>query len=128
MACAPVCKLCPNLIISQSVTFTGGNVVINIPAGSYNAGEKYCIVIAQTIPTTATISAPVVITIGSGAEQYPLNSRRGVQITAAGIRTRTKYAVIVSTNATGGSFNLIGNAAPCPTNNLPAIDGTAPTA
>ncbi len=28
MACKPVCKLCDRLVISQAVTFTGGNLVI----------------------------------------------------------------------------------------------------
>ena len=75
MSCKPVCRLCDKLVISQSVSFTGGNVEINLPAGSYNNGEKYCIVVAQSIPTTATIGAPVVITIGSGTETYPLTKR-----------------------------------------------------
>ena len=65
-SCKPVCKLCPNLVISQAVTFTGGNLEINLPAGSYNNGEKYCIVVAQAIPDTATINAPVYMTIGTG--------------------------------------------------------------
>ena len=63
MSCKSVCKLCDNLIISQAVAFTGGNLEINIPAGSYKNGEKYCIVVAQTIPTATTINAPVYITI-----------------------------------------------------------------
>lgn len=128
MACRPVCSLCDNLIISQSVTFTGGNLVVNIPAGAYNNGEKYCIVIAQSIPDTTTIAAPVVITIGEGAVLYPLLNRCGAQMTAAGIRTRTRYATVVSTSATSGVFKLVGRACPCPTNNLTSIDGTAPTA
>lgn len=56
MSCKPVCKLCDNLVISQAVAFTGGNLEINLPAGSYKNGEKYCIVVAQTIPTTTTIN------------------------------------------------------------------------
>ena len=32
MACKPVCKLCDKVLISQAVTFTGGNLVINLPA------------------------------------------------------------------------------------------------
>ena len=75
MACKPVCKLCDKLIISQSVTFTGGNLVINLPAGSYGNGCKYCIVIAQAIPAATTINAPVVITIGTGTVLYPLTNR-----------------------------------------------------
>ena len=61
MACKNVCKLCDKLVISTAVAFTNGNLVITIPAGSYNNNEKYCIVIAQSIPTTTTIAAPVYI-------------------------------------------------------------------
>lgn len=128
MACKPVCKLCDRLVISQSVTFTGGNLVINLPAGSYNNGEKYCIVVAQTIPDTATINAPVFITIGAGTELYPLTNRCCSQVTACGIRTRTRYSTVVSTSATSGTFRLLGSACPCPTNNLASINGTAPAA
>ena len=51
MACKNVCRLCDRLVISQSVTYSGGTLIINIPAGSYKDGEKYCIVIAQSIPS-----------------------------------------------------------------------------
>lgn len=128
MACKPVCSLCRRLIISQSVTFTGGNLVINLPAGSYNNCEKYCIVVAQAIPAETTINAPVVITIGTGTELYPLTNRCCAPVTACGIRTRTRYSTVVSTSATGANFRLLGNACPCPTNNLDSIDGTAPAA
>ncbi|RKJ40226.1 hypothetical protein D7X94_08760 [Acutalibacter sp. 1XD8-33] len=128
MACKPVCKLCDHLVISQAVTFAGGNLVINLPAGSYNNREKYCIVVAQAIPDTATINAPVVFTIGTGTEQYPLTNRCCAQVTACGIRTRTRYSTVVSTSGTGGTFRLLGSASPCPTNNLPSINGTAPAA
>lgn len=128
MACKPVCKLCDKLILSQAVTFTGGNLVINLPANSYQNGCKYCIVIAQTIPAATTINAPVVITIGAGTEQYPLTNRCCAQITACGIRSRTRYSTVVSTSATGGTFKLLGSACPCPTNNLESINGTAPAA
>lgn len=127
MSCKPVCRLCDKLVISQSVTFTGGNLVINLPAGSYNNCEKYCIVLAQSIPTTTTISAPVVITIGDGTETYPLTKRNCAQVTACGVRTRTRYSVCVVTSATGGSFRMLGQPCCSPSNNLTSIDGTAPT-
>ena len=73
MACRDTCRLCDRLIISESVTFTAPNLIINIPAGSYSDGCKYCIVVAQTIPAATTITAPVFITIGDGTELYPLN-------------------------------------------------------
>ena len=50
MACKPVQKLCPNLRISQAVTYTSGVLTVNIPAGDYQNGCVYGIVIAQNIP------------------------------------------------------------------------------
>ncbi len=123
-----VCKLCRRLIISEAVTFADGTLTINLPAGSYNDGEKYCIVVAQAIPAATTITAPVVITIGDGTEEYPLTNRCCAQVTACGIRTRTRYATVVSTSAVGGSFKMLGNPCCSPNNRLPAIDGTAPAA
>ena len=129
MACKNVCRLCDKLIISNSVTFTAGTgLIINIPEGSYQDGCKYCIVVAQAIPTTTTISAPVFISIGDGTVLYPLNKCDCTQATACSIRTRTKYSTRVETTATGGIFKLLGNIPCSPNNNLTAIDGTAPTA
>lgn len=126
MSCQNICKLCPKLVISNSVTFANGNLVINLPEGAYQNGEKYCIIVAQTIPDTTTINAPVVITIGTGTQQYPLTRTDCSQVTACGIRTRTKYSVCVSTNATGGVFKMLGKPHCYPRNNLPSINGTAP--
>lgn len=128
MACKPTCRLCSRLILSQAVTFADGTLTINLPAGAYQNGCKYCIVVAQAIPAATTINAPVVVTIGTGTEQYPLTNRCCAQLTACAIRTRTRYSAVVSTTATGGTFKLLGNACPCPTNNLTSIDGTAPAA
>ena len=128
MPCKTTCGLCDHLIISSAVTFDGTSLVINLPAGAYNNGEKYCIVVAQTIPATTTIPAPVVITIGTGTEQYPLTNRCCAQVTACAIRTRTKYSTCVATDATGGTFKALGKLACAPTNALTAIDGTAPAA
>ncbi len=126
MPCKSVCKLCKRLVISQSVTYADGVLTINLPAGSYNNGEKYCIIIAQAIPDTAIIGAPVVFTIGTGTVTYPLVNRCCAQVTAAGLRTRTKYSTVVSTSATGGTFKMLGNPACTPDNRLTAINGTAP--
>ncbi len=128
MACKTVCKLCERLVLSQTVTFAAGTLTVNIPAGSYNNGEKYCIVIAQAIPAETTITAPVVVTIGAGTETYPLLGSRCQQITACSLRPRTRYATRVATDATGGSFRLLGRACCSPNYTLASIDGTAPAA
>lgn len=120
------CQLCDRLVISQDVIFGDGTLNINIPAGSYADGEKYCIVVAQTIPAATTITAPVIVTIGDGTAQYPLTDRSCAQVVAASLRTRTRYATRVSTNATGGVFKMLGRGCCAPDNALAAIDGTAP--
>ena len=122
------CRLCNRLIISQAVTFTAPNLIINLPAGAYQNCERYCIVVAQAIPDATTINAPVFITIGDGTELYPLNQCNGVQAMASGIRTRTRYATKVTTTATGGAFRLLGKICCYPTDSLTGIDGTAPAA
>ena len=128
MSCTNVCRLCDKLIISEAVTFDGTSLVINLPAGAYANGCKYCIVVAQAIPAATTINAPVVITIGDGTVEYPLTNRCCAQVTACAIRTRTRYATLVSTSAVGGSFKLLGRPCCAPNNALASIDGTAPAA
>lgn len=124
--CGQTCRLCDRLILSQAVTFADGTLTINLPAGSYGDGCRYCIVVAQAIPAGTTIDAPVVITIGTGTVEYPMTNRCCAQLTACSIRTRTKYPVVVSTSATGGTFKVLGKVACAPNNTLTAIDGTAP--
>ena len=126
MSCKPICRLCDKIRISQAVNFTDGNLIINLPAGSYNNREKYCIVIAQSIPSTTTITAPVVVTVGDGTQQYPLTNCNCSPVTACSIRTRTRYSVCVNTTATGGTFRLLGKPCCAPNNRLTSINGTAP--
>lgn len=127
MACKNICRLCDRLILSNSVVFNSlGNLEINIPAGAYNNGEKYCIVIAQTIPDATTINAPVIISIGEGTVAYPLIDCDCRPLTAQSLRNRTKYSTRVVTNTTGGSFKLLGRICNEPNNDLRSIDGTAP--
>ena len=107
MSCSNCNKLCKRLVISTAVTFTGGNLVINLPQNNYANREKYCIVVAQTIPDTTTITAPVVITIGDDTTTtYPLVYCDGTAVSACSINTRTRYSTIVRTDITGGVFSL----------------------
>ena len=127
MACNNICKLCSRFVKSQSISFTGGNLVVNLPAGSYNNCGKYCIVLAQSIPTTTTISAPVVFTIGEGTEQYALVNKCCKPVTACGVRTRTRYSTVVETTSTTAIFKMLGKPCCQPNNDLQSVNGTAPT-
>ena len=124
MRCKNTCSLCPKLILSTEVTFTAGTgLIITIPEGAYNDGQKYCIVIAQSIPAETTISAPVFVKIGTGSVLYPLDKCDCTQATACSIRTRTKYSTRVETTSNSGVFKLLGRIACAPDNRLNAING-----
>lgn len=128
MACECISTMCDKFVASTAVAFTGGNLVVTIPAGDYKNGCKYCIWIAQAIPTTTTINAPVVIQIGAGTVQYPLTNRCCVQLTACDINTNTRYSTRVVTNTTSGTFRLLCNQYCSRNNRLASINGTAPVA
>lgn len=112
MSCPNIKQLCKRLVISESVTFNGASLIINLPAGSYNNNEKYCIVIAQNIPETTTITAPVVVTIGTDTTTYPLVNCDCTNVEACFINRRTRYSVCVHTNIGTGVFKLLGKT-PC---------------
>lgn len=122
MACKPSCQLCDKLVISTAVTVITvdgtDTLVIDLPVRNYGDGCKYCIIIAQTIPATATINMPVAFSIGGSTEVYPFVRCDCSQITACGIRTRTRYSTVVSTNAVGGVFKSLGGLKCYPQNNL----------
>lgn len=131
--CKNSCTLCRNLIISQSVTVITvdgvDTLVIDLPARFYGDDCKYCIVIAQTIPTTATIAMPVAFSIGGDTTTvYPFVRCDCSQVTACAIRTRTRYSTIVSTNTVGGVFKSLGGLSCCPTNNLESLPVPTTTA
>lgn len=130
MACKNVCRLCKRLIISTAVNYDGATdeVIIALPAGTYYNNEKYCIVVAQPIPTTATIASTVVITIGTDPTRFPLVRRNCQPATACNIRTRTKYSVCVATNITSGVFRLLGDIGCCGAEVLPSLPVATATA
>jgi len=128
MSCSPCRRLCNRLILSDSVTFADDTLLIDIPAGTYFDNEKYCIVVAQTIPAETTINATVAITIGGNTgTTYPLVNCNLTPVNACSINTRTRYSTIVRTGATSGSFVLMTRL-PCSqcVNNLPSLPVEAP--
>lgn len=129
MSCPNYKKLCKRLVISEAVTFAGDTLTINIPDGNYGDGEKYCIVVAQTIPDTTTVAANVVITIGDDTTEYPLLNCDCTNVSACSINIRTRYSVVVNTNIQDGVFKLMGRL-PCSRciNNAPSLPVTAPAA
>ena len=73
----------------------------------------YCITIAQPIPTTATISMPVAISIGGVTTTvYPLTTKNCIQVTACQLSTHTRYKTCVITNGVTGTFRVL-NDLPC---------------
>lgn len=133
MSCNKNCnRLCPNLIISTAVTLATvsgtDTLLINIPEGTYKNGCKYCIVVAQNVPTTVPIGTPVAVSIGGNTTTvYPLTNRCCAQVTACAIRTRTRYPVCVSTSAKGGTFKVLSGLSCAPNNALASLPVTTTT-
>lgn len=128
MACKNCSKLCDRLRITTAVNIVGTTVVYNLPAGSYDDNSCYCIVLAQNVPSTAQIGAPVVFSIGGTTTQYPLVSCDCRAVTSCGVRGRTRYKVKVETTATSGVFKMLSKPCCSPSNRLPSISGLAPAA
>ena len=108
--CINNCKVCPRLIFSNAINFdsTTNTLIVDLPQRNYNNCENYCIVLVQSIPTSATINAPVVFSIGGGATQYPFVNCDCTPILASQIRTRRKYKTKVNTAVNTGVFKYIG--------------------
>ena len=126
MSCQTNCSICKKLIFSDNVSVVTVNsvdtLVIDVPTRTFNDCEKVCLVITQAIPTTATINMPVALGIGGNTTTvYPLVKCDCTQVTACAIRTRTKYPLRVSTNATGAVFKVLKNLYCAPSNSLASI-------
>lgn len=127
--CINQCKLCRNLVISTSVTVVTVNgvdtLVIDIPSGFYADCRKVCLVVAQAIPTTATITMPVAISIGGDTTTvYPVVNCDCTQVTACAIRTRTKYCLRINTTATSAVFKTVRKLTCYPEDTLAVIPVT----
>lgn len=118
--CVQNCRLCDKFILSQSIVYnaTVNQLIVDLPAGNYGNKEKYCIVFAQAFPTTTTLNAQVVFTIGGDATVgYPFLNKDCTPITASQVRTRRLYPTRVNTGIGTGVFKYIGNNC-LPNNNI----------
>ena len=115
------CKLCSRSIISQIITFNGTSLVVNLPNDNYGNKQKYCIILAQSIPDETTINAPVVFTIGTGTVQYPFVNNDCTPILASQVRTRRVYRTKVNTGVNDGVFKYVGDCC-LPSNSTTVVD------
>lgn len=117
MSCNTACRECQRKIYVSTITFAADTLTLNFPDSmSYVNGCKYCFVLTTDLPDTATVNAPVVVTVGAGTTEFPLLDRCGRQVVVQQLRTRRRYPVRISTTATGGSVTVLC----C----LPDVDGT----
>lgn len=131
--CIKNCRLCRNIVISTAVTVVtvGGTptLVIDIPAGFYTDCRRVCLVVAQAIPATATITMPVAISIGGDTTTvYPIVNCDCTQVTACAIRTRTKYGLRINTTAMSAVFKTLNKLTCYPEDTLAVISAPAATA
>lgn len=109
--CIRNCRLCDKLILSTAINYDGSTnqVIVALPANSYGNCQKYCIILAQSLPTAATLDAQVVFTIGNNPTRYPFVNKNCTPIYASQVRTRRVYNTRVNTAVNAGVFKYIGN-------------------
>ena len=91
------CGGCIHFVKTVSATVQDNVLILNIPQASYSNKEKVCICIAQTLPDV-TSAETVVVTIGTGATQYPLRTRCGNNVHADQVRSRKVYHTNIATD------------------------------
>lgn len=127
-------KLCPNFIVSTSLTVVTVNgtdtLLIDVPNGCYRNGCTYCLIIAQNRPSTATVDMPVAVSIGGNTTTvYPLVCNRTcLQANACQISGHSRIKVIVQTNITSGVFRAFSGLGSCCAEVLRSLPATTTTA
>lgn len=129
--CYNSCNECPRKVYSSSVTIVTvdgvDTLVIDVPQQTFRNCQRGCLVITQTIPTTATIATPVAISIGGVTTTvYPVVDCNCTQVAACALRTRRRYPFKVSTSITGGTFKILKNLSCAPDNTLSTIPVETP--
>lgn len=133
----PCNRLCPNYVISRSVTVVTvdgtDTLLIDLPLRNYGNCCTYTIIVAQPRPSTATVDMPVAISInGVTTTVYPLIcGKTGLQAVACQIDAtgRQMIKVQVRTNVTSGIFRACQGLHSCCTttlNSLPVETVAAP--
>lgn len=117
------CLLCRRFVGSVSVTVVGTDLVVNIPAATYNNCSRICLGILQELPDAATINMPVVVTIGDDTTQYALVRCDGNPVTASDIMYRGLYKIKVQTTSTP-VFRVLNGLCCTPRNNSVSIPST----
>lgn len=128
-------RLCPNYVISRSVTVVTvdgtDTLLIDLPLRAYSNCCTYTIIVAQPRPSTATVDMPVAISInGVTSTVYPLIcGKTGLQAVACQLDAsgRQLIKVQVRTSVNSGIFRACQGLHSCCSvtlNSLP-IEATA---
>lgn len=83
-------------ILTTSVAVVGTNLVLTVPAFTFENCRDYIVRIAQDVPLTATNLMPVVIKIGTGTTLYNIVRPCGHNLYANQVRTRRNYRLKVA--------------------------------
>ena len=125
--CIKCCSLCKKLILSTAINYdsTANQVIVALPANAYENCQKYCIILAQGIPTTARIDSQVVFTVGNNPTRFPFVNCNCTPIYASQLKTRRVYSTRVNTAVGTGVFKYIGKC-PLPSNAI-TVSTSIPT-
>lgn len=83
-------------ILTTAVAISGNNLVLTVPAMTFENCREYIIRIAQDIPVTATNLMTVAIQIGTASTLYAVVRNCGHNLYANQLRTRRNYRLKVA--------------------------------
>lgn len=119
------CGGCKHFIRSTTIAVTGGQVVITIPSEIVRNREKFCICLAQNIPTEATANTPVVVQVTDNATLYSLLTKCGNRVWGDQLRSRKVLHTIALTDVP--AMKLCDDDGICCTDHaFPTLVSTAP--
>ena len=88
-----------NIINTTAVAVDGTNLVLTVPAMTFDNCKRYTIRIAQAIPATATNLMNVVIQIDVGTDLYPIIRKCGHYLYADQVRANRNYTVLTAADS-----------------------------
>lgn len=116
MSCLFECTTCPFLLKTTNVAITGTApnqvLTLTIPTTTLTNLEKFCLIICQTIPTTA---GTLPVEILNGTDSIIVLAKNGNTLRADQIKNRRKYKMIYGTDP---KHILVENNV-CPTSFVP---------
>lgn len=97
------CNTCHSLVTVTSAAITAGKLVLTIPSQSIANNQAVCLLIATTLPASAT---PIPVVVSDGTTQIPLINKDGHLVYSDQISNRKIYPLCFKSDVP--AFDYVG--------------------